>query len=778
MRRTRSITLLSALALAAGLLVPAAPAAAEEIPGYGAAAAAIDRVETITGTVPTDAATIAVQGTLSVVAVEPRDGGDAAPIVSVLYEGGSVRISGALPDDIVSGARFDGTLVADATTRSRSTLPVEAGSEASGAEADALLTASDDDALPVAAATVRWSTGAAAAATAHTVDVAVTAPPGSGLGYYPDAQVKALIARLDVYYRDQTAGQIASITVPRTILRYVSSAAAPCDGPELWSEARTRFGTSESDYLDGSGRHLLVLSPASCRELNPEYGGLGNIGSSLGDGGQMWVEDWSETDDSVTAHEFGHNVGFNHAGRRACTNSGGFPDCTPNEYGDLYDIMGGARSGPHELTTFNATRRIDYGLLPTSSITALALGPGQGARTWTMKLRAASEPSGVRVVSVTDPFDGSRYDVEYRAGTGTDDGAIYDQMENTDFQRGVRLLSSYRLRSTLLTPVAAWNADDGQEQAAVAGESITAPSGRVVVQVDALDGTNADLTIRITDVPALVSSGAGISAAYGRAPGNRLDAFTFWNVPGARLSYQWYDDGVAIRGATEPSYTPSTDQYGHRISYHVEATKPGFKPAGADSRWPSYVSDEYNTFEDVTPDSEFFDDIQWVAGEQIARGYSTRAGLEYRPVEKVSRQAMAAFLYRDQGEPAFTPPARPSFVDVPLTHPFYREIEWMRAEGITTGVVNPDGTRSYLPNDPVSRQATAAFLSRIDGGSTYTPATPTFSDVPKSNPFWSQIEWMAAEGITTGYPDGTFRPLDAVTRQSMAAFLHRYDGVS
>jgi hypothetical protein len=49
----------------------------------------------------------------------------------------------------------------------------------------------------------------------------------------------------------------------------------------------------------------------------------------------------------------------------------------------------------------------------------------------------------------------------------------------------------------------------------------------------------------------------------------------------------------------------------------------------------------------------------------------------------------------------------------------------------------------------------------------------TFSDVNASHPFYGEIEWLAASGITTGYPDGTFRPGAPVTRQAMAAYLQR-----
>ena len=40
-------------------------------------------------------------------------------------------------------------------------------------------------------------------------------------------------------------------------------------------------------------------------------------------------------------------------------------------------------------------------------------------------------------------------------------------------------------------------------------------------------------------------------------------------------------------------------------------------------------------------------------------------------------------------------------------------------------------------------------------------------------PGFDEVEWLAGEGITGGYPDGTFRPASVVSRGSMATFLHR-----
>jgi hypothetical protein len=55
-------------------------------------------------------------------------------------------------------------------------------------------------------------------------------------------------------------------------------------------------------------------------------------------------------------------------------------------------------------------------------------------------------------------------------------------------------------------------------------------------------------------------------------------------------------------------------------------------------------------------------------------------------------------------------------------------------------------------------------------------ATHDFPDVPDSNPFHDDISWLADAGITTGFPDGTYRPGDPVTRGSMAAFMRRLAG--
>ena len=89
-----------------------------------------------------------------------------------------------------------------------------------------------------------------------------------------------------------------------------------------------------------------------------------------------------------------------------------------------------------------------------------------------------------------------------------------------------------------------------------------------------------------------------------------------------------------------------------------------------------------------------------------------------------------------------------------------------------------DDAAGFRPTAPVTRQAMAAFLHRYAEGSA-APAectTAPFTDVPVSHPFCAEITWLVEQGITTGYGDGTFRPAAPVSRQAMGVFLERFAG--
>lgn len=53
--------------------------------------------------------------------------------------------------------------------------------------------------------------------------------------------------------------------------------------------------------------------------------------------------------------------------------------------------------------------------------------------------------------------------------------------------------------------------------------------------------------------------------------------------------------------------------------------------------------------------------------------------------------------------------------------------------------------------------------------------TVQFADVRMGQVFYDEIRWLAEVGLTEGYSDGTFRPAHDVSRQATAAFLSRFD---
>lgn len=171
-------------------------------------------------------------------------------------------------------------------------------------------------------------------------------------------------------------------------------------------------------------------------------------------------------------------------------------------------------------------------------------------------------------------------------------------------------------------------------------------------------------------------------------------------------------------------------------------------------------------FSDVPPGMMFREEIEELAARGITTGWPDGT---YRPLAPIQRDAMVAFVYRALGSPAFTPPKRSPFTDMPPGRMYYKEITWAHAEGITTGW--NDG--SFRPTASIERGAVAAFLYRASGQPS-SGTSNSFSDVPSNHQFAREITWLASTGITTGWPDGTFRPLEPIARDAMAAFMIRW----
>jgi hypothetical protein len=168
-------------------------------------------------------------------------------------------------------------------------------------------------------------------------------------------------------------------------------------------------------------------------------------------------------------------------------------------------------------------------------------------------------------------------------------------------------------------------------------------------------------------------------------------------------------------------------------------------------------------FPDVPATSVHADNIARLVAEDITQGFPDGT---FRPALAVNRQQMASFLTRALDLPV---PARPiAFTDVSPSNVHYDNIQALAAAEITLGC----GGGRFCPNDPVSREQMASFLSR--GLDLPAPATPiVFRDVAPSNVHRANIQALAGAEITLGCGADRFCPTDPVRRDQMASFLIR-----
>lgn len=135
-------------------------------------------------------------------------------------------------------------------------------------------------------------------------------------------------------------------------------------------------------------------------------------------------------------------------------------------------------------------------------------------------------------------------------------------------------------------------------------------------------------------------------------------------------------------------------------------------------------------------------------GHDFADGSCTRCGEadpDYRPVETL-------------------------FPDIYETDWYYNYVMAAAEAKLVNGY--NDGT--FRPSNSLTRAEAATLLYRLSGSPEAT-ATASFSDLP--NEWYREaIAWAETTGVVTGYPDGTFRPDETVTREQFVTMLWRLEG--
>ncbi|MCL5735908.1 MAG: S-layer homology domain-containing protein [Actinobacteria bacterium] len=124
---------------------------------------------------------------------------------------------------------------------------------------------------------------------------------------------------------------------------------------------------------------------------------------------------------------------------------------------------------------------------------------------------------------------------------------------------------------------------------------------------------------------------------------------------------------------------------------------------------------------------------------------------------------------------AVSPENATTFPDVPKTHPNFAAIEGMAAKDIISGYT----TGYFGPNDLVIRQQFAKMIDLTMGLTVTLNDEFNFTDsasilhVEGQLYAYHYVAKAALSGLIEGYPDGSFRPLNHITRQQIITIVVR-----
>jgi hypothetical protein len=107
-----------------------------------------------------------------------------------------------------------------------------------------------------------------------------------------------------------------------------------------------------------------------------------------------------------------------------------------------------------------------------------------------------------------------------------------------------------------------------------------------------------------------------------------------------------------------------------------------------------------------------------------------------------------------------------------------RESDWFYSDVeyvIANGLFNGVSATDFAPNVPMSRAMLAMVLYRMAGNPTVPGTGDPFSDVTGGEWYSGAVAWAKETGLVSGYENGAFRPGENITREQMATILYRYE---
>ena len=109
------------------------------------------------------------------------------------------------------------------------------------------------------------------------------------------------------------------------------------------------------------------------------------------------------------------------------------------------------------------------------------------------------------------------------------------------------------------------------------------------------------------------------------------------------------------------------------------------------------------------------------------------------------------------------------YVDVPQNAWYRGAVDYVVQRGYMVGAT----ANTFNPEGAVTRAQIAQIFYAMNGKPS-AGTKPRFSDVSADAWYAAAVNWAATFGAVSGYPDGTYHPMEYITRQQLATILYKY----
>lgn len=113
--------------------------------------------------------------------------------------------------------------------------------------------------------------------------------------------------------------------------------------------------------------------------------------------------------------------------------------------------------------------------------------------------------------------------------------------------------------------------------------------------------------------------------------------------------------------------------------------------------------------------------------------------------------------------------ASKGYSDVDTSLWYHEAIDYVLTKGLMDGITET----SFAPGGTATRAMLVTALWRQEGAPVVNYLMP-YEDVEQDAWYAEAVRWASAQGIVNGFPDDTFRPDEAITREQLATLFYRY----